>query len=96
MKEFTASDTAKRRGIDNNPGLEHVGAALELFEHIVQPIRDHFGTSIFLSSGYRSHALNKAIGGSQTSQHSKGEAVDIDMDGTAILMHKYLTTSKIT
>ena len=81
MKEFTASDTAKRRGIDNNPGLEHAEAALELFEHIVQPIRDHFGTSIFLSSGYRSHALNKAIGGSQTSQHSKGEAVDIDMDG---------------
>lgn len=81
MKEFTASDTAKRRGIDNNPGLEHAEAALELFENIVQPIRDHFGTSIFLSSGYRSYELNKAIGGSQTSQHSKGEAVDIDMDG---------------
>jgi len=80
MKEFTASNTAKRKGIDNNPGLEHAEAALELFENIVQPIRDHFGTSIFLSSGYRSHALNKAIGGSQTSQHSKGEAVDIDMD----------------
>lgn len=80
MQEFTRSDTAKRRGIDNNPSLEHAEAALELFEHIVQPIRDHFGTSIFLSSGYRSHALNKAIGGSQTSQHSKGEAVDIDMD----------------
>lgn len=80
MQEFTRSDTAKRRGIDNNPSLEHAEAALELFEHIVQPIRDYFGTSIFLSSGYRSHALNKAIGGSQTSQHSKGEAVDIDMD----------------
>jgi zinc D-Ala-D-Ala carboxypeptidase len=81
MKEFTASDTAKRRGIDNNPGLKHAEAALELFANIVQPIRDHFGTSIFLSSGYRSYELNKAIGGSQTSQHSKGEAVDIDMDG---------------
>ena len=80
MQEFTRSDTAKRKGIDNNPSLEHAEAALELFEHIVQPIREHFGTSIFLSSGYRSHALNKAIGGSQTSQHSKGEAVDIDMD----------------
>jgi len=81
MKEFVASNTAKRKGIDNNPSLEHAEAALELFANIVQPIRDHFGTSIFLSSGYRSHALNKAIGGSQTSQHSKGEAVDIDMDG---------------
>ena len=80
MKEFVASSTAKRRGIDNNPSLQHAEAALELFENIVQPIRDHFGTSIFLSSGYRSDALNKAIGGSKTSQHSKGEAVDIDMD----------------
>ena len=80
MKEFVASNTAKRKGIDNNPSLEHAEAALELFENIVQPIRDHFGTSIFLSSGYRSYELNKAIGGSQTSQHSKGEAVDIDMD----------------
>ena len=80
MKEFVASNTAKRKGIDNNPNLHHAEAAIELFENIVQPIREHFGTSIFLSSGYRSHALNKAIGGSQTSQHSKGEAVDIDMD----------------
>ena len=80
MKEFTASNTAKRKGINNNPSLQHAEAALELFENIVQPIRDHFGTSIFLSSGYRSDALNKAIGGSKTSQHSKGEAVDIDMD----------------
>jgi len=80
MKEFVASNTAKRKGIDNNPSLEHAEAALELFKNIVQPIRDHFGTSIFLSSGYRSYELNKAIGGSQTSQHSKGEAVDIDMD----------------
>jgi zinc D-Ala-D-Ala carboxypeptidase len=80
MKEFIASSTAKRKGIDNSPSLEHAEAALELFENIVQPIRDHFGTSIFLSSGYRSYELNKAIRGSQTSQHSKGEAVDIDMD----------------
>lgn len=80
MKEFVASNTAKRKGIDNNPSLEHAEAAIELFENIVQPIREHFGTSIFLSSGYRSYELNKAIGGSQTSQHSKGEAVDIDMD----------------
>ena len=80
LAEFTNSDTAKRRGINNNPTLEHCEAAMELAENIFQPIREHFGVPIFVSSGYRSAALNKAIGGSATSQHSKGEAIDIDMD----------------
>jgi len=80
LAEFTRSDTAKRKGIDNNPTLEHCEAAMALAENIFQPIREHFDVPIFVSSGYRSAALNKAIGGSQTSQHSKGEAIDIDMD----------------
>lgn len=80
LGEFTRSQTAKRRGIDNTPEGEHLEAAKELAENIFQPIREHFGTPIFLSSGYRSDALNEAIGGSKTSQHSKGEAIDIDMD----------------
>lgn len=80
LQEFTRSDTAKRKGIDNNPTLEHCEAAIALAENIFQPIREHFAVPIFVSSGYRSAALNKAIGGSATSQHSKGEAIDIDMD----------------
>lgn len=80
LGEFTNSQTAKRRGIDNTPGIDHLEAAKELAENVFQPIRDHFGTPIYISSGYRSKALNEAIGGSQTSQHSKGEAIDIDMD----------------
>jgi hypothetical protein len=55
-----------------------------LAQHIFQPIREHFGKPIHVSSGYRSKDLNKAIGGSQTSQHSKGQAMDIDMDGSDI------------
>lgn len=81
VAEFSASNTAKRRGIDNTPKDVHLEAAKELAKHIFQPIRDHFGCPIWLSSGYRSAALNKAIGGSKTSQHCKGEAMDIDMDG---------------
>jgi len=81
LAEFTRSSTAKRRGIDNNPDGDHLEAAKQLAENIFQPIREHFGKAIFISSGYRSDALNKAIGGSTTSQHSKGEAIDIDMDG---------------
>jgi hypothetical protein len=81
LAEFTRSQTAKRRGIDNTPDGDHLEAAKKLAENIFQPIREHFGKAIFISSGYRSEALNKAIGGSITSQHSKGEAIDIDMDG---------------
>jgi hypothetical protein len=51
---------------------------------IFQPIREHFNRPILISSGYRSKALNDAIGGSKTSQHSIGEAIDIDMDGTTL------------
>ena len=80
LGEFTNSQTAKRRGIDNTPKGNHLEAAKELAENIFQPIRDYFGKPIFISSGYRSQALNEAIGGSKTSQHSKGEAIDIDMD----------------
>lgn len=81
VAEFSASNTAKRKGIDNTPKDVHLEAAKELAKHIFQPIREHFGKPIWLSSGYRSEALNKAIGGSKTSQHCKGEAMDIDMDG---------------
>ena len=80
LGEFTNSQTAKRRGIDNTPTAKHLEAAKALAENVFQPIREHFGVPIFVSSGYRSDALNKAIGGSKTSQHSKGEAIDIDMD----------------
>jgi hypothetical protein len=52
--------------------------------NIFQPIRDHFKAPIHISSGYRSLALNKAIKGVTSSQHCSGEAMDIDMDGTAI------------
>jgi len=81
VTEFSNSTTAKRKGIDNTPKNSHLEAAKQLAENIFQPIRDHFGKPIWLSSGYRSKLLNEAIGGSKTSQHCKGEAIDIDMDG---------------
>jgi zinc D-Ala-D-Ala carboxypeptidase len=80
LKEFTKSSTATRLGIDNTPKDEHLVAAKELFENCVQKVREHWGITR-LSSGYRSPALNEAIGGSKTSQHSKGQAVDFECDG---------------
>ena len=82
LSEYTKSQTAIRKGIDNTPGDEHLEAAKALFKNVVQPVRDHYGPTI-ITSGYRSAALNEAIGGSSTSQHSKGEAVDLEVPGVA-------------
>jgi hypothetical protein len=84
LAEVTRSETAKRRGISNMPTPEHIENFKKLAINIFQPIREHFGKPIIISSGYRSAELNKAIGGSLSSQHSSGEAIDIDMDGTDI------------
>ena len=81
LSETTKSNTAIRRGIDNTPTDAHIENLKYLAEKVFQPIRDHFGSSIFVSSGYRSKALNEAIGGSQRSFHSHGCALDLDMDG---------------
>jgi len=84
LAEMVNSATAKRLGIDNSPTAEHIENMKFLAVKVFQPIRNHFGVPIFISSGYRSEKLNKAIKGSLTSQHSKGQAMDIDMDNTTI------------
>jgi hypothetical protein len=84
LAEVTRSETAKRKGISNMPTPEHLENFKKLAENVFQPIREHFGVPIHISSGYRSKALNTAVGGSLSSQHCTGEAIDIDMDGTSI------------
>jgi hypothetical protein len=83
LSEVIRSDSAKRNGISNMPTGEHIANFMLLAEKIFEPIREHFGVPIHISSGYRSKELNAKIGGSATSQHCKGQAVDIDMDNSA-------------
>jgi len=83
LSEVIRSETAKRLGISNMPTLEHIENFKKLAENIFEPIRNNFRVPIHLSSGYRSFELNKKIKGSATSQHCKGEAIDIDMDGSS-------------
>lgn len=84
LAEVSRSETAKRKGINNTPSGEHLENFKKLAENIFEPIREHFGVPIHISSGYRSKELNAAVGGSSSSQHCQGEAIDIDMDGTSI------------
>ena len=81
LAELTRSQTAKRNGIDNTPTAEHLENFKIIAEMVFEPIRVHFNTPIFISSGYRSKELNSFIKGSPNSQHCKGQAIDIDMDG---------------
>ena len=85
LAEVTRSDSAKRKGISNQPTPEHIENFKKLAEKVFEPVREHFGVPIHISSGYRSKALNTAIGGSLTSQHCQGEAIDIDMDGSGVV-----------
>jgi hypothetical protein len=82
LAEVSRSETAKRKGINNTPSGEHLENFKKLAENIFEPIREHFGVPIHISSGYRSKELNAAIGGSSSSQHCSAEAIDIDMDGS--------------
>ena len=84
LSEVTRSESAKRHGISNQPTPEHIENFKLLAEKIFQPIREHFNVPIRISSGYRSKELNAKIGGSASSQHCKGQAIDIDQDGTSI------------
>ncbi len=80
LEEFTVSQTAKRRGIRNKASAIVISNLAGLCKHVLEPIRESFGP-VIVSSGYRSPKLNKAIGGSATSQHCKGQAADIFVPG---------------
>ena len=77
LEEFEKSDTAQRKGIDNSIPADLIPNLKALCENVLQPLRDAVGVPVKISSGYRCPALNKAVKGSATSQHMKGEAADI-------------------
>ena len=76
--EAIHSNTAKRKNIDNTPNETQVEAMKLLAEKVFEPLREWVGGPIKVNSFFRSEALNEAIGGSGTSQHCKGQAIDID------------------
>lgn len=84
LAEVIRSESAKRNGISNMPTPEHIENFKLLAEAIFEPTRSYFNVPIRISSGYRSKELNSLIKGSSSSQHCKGQAIDIDMDGTSI------------
>ena len=80
LEEFTRSSNAKARGIDNTVPLQFIPSLRNLCEKVLEPLRERVKEPVIISSGYRCPALNRAVGGSNTSQHMKGEACDIYME----------------
>lgn len=77
LEEMTLSQTATRKGLDNTPPPEESKNLKALCVKLLEPIRALAGNPVVVSSGYRSPAVNKAIGGAKNSQHVRGEAADI-------------------
>ena len=85
LMELIKSEAATRLDIDNTPSEEQIESLRLLCENILQPVRDHFGKPVKISSGFRCAELNSspAVGGSKTSDHCKGQAVDFEIDGVS-------------
>lgn len=88
MKHFTIdelcrSDTARSRGIGNTPAEEVRVNLTALVDNVLDPLREWYGKPIYVNSGYRCPALNKAVGGVANSQHLTGQAADIDVNDRA-------------
>ena len=78
IEELCHSDTADRLGIVNEPTYTQLVAMRRLIDKVLDPVRELYGAPIYINSGFRCEALNKAVKGASTSQHKKGEAADID------------------
>lgn len=80
LEEFISSPTAHRLRIDNSPSEEVVANITALVTKLLQPLRTLYGKPIVINSGYRSPALNEAVGGVPTSDHQRGCAADCKVD----------------
>ncbi len=83
IDELTRSTEARVRHIDNTPPPEAVAALTALVDNILDPLRRAWGRPVTVTSGYRCHALNRAVGGSPTSHHLRGMAADITTGNNA-------------
>lgn len=95
IKELTRSDTAIRKGIDNTAPKEAQENLTSLVDNVLDPLREAWGKPITVTSGYRCPELNRAVGGSATSDHLKGRAADITAGSRAQNKELFMLVQKL-
>ena len=81
LAEMTKSETALRHDLENTPNEQEISAMKLLAEKVLQPVRDHFGKGVKVNSGFRNQDVNQKVGGSRNSDHTRGQACDIEIPG---------------
>jgi zinc D-Ala-D-Ala carboxypeptidase len=81
LEEMTKSETALRHDLENTPNEQEISAMKLLAEKVLQPVRDHFGKGVKVNSGFRNQDVNQKVGGSRNSDHTRGQACDIEIPG---------------
>ena len=81
LEELCASATAKARGIQNRPNAQQIISLVYLAAYVLEPLREAMHEPIPISSGFRCEQLNRAVGGVSNSQHMRGQAADLCING---------------
>ena len=83
LQELTVSNTAVKHGISNIPDQDQITNLILLCQFILQPIKEHFNKPVIINSGYRSPELCLLVNSTVTSQHTKGQAADFEINGVS-------------
>ena len=89
LKEFTKSQIAARNGINNTPHSGDVKNLENLCYEVLEPVRAKFDKPVIINSGFRCLEVNRLLGSSDSSQHTKGQAVDFEIAGVANIQVAY-------
>lgn len=84
MAEMTVSQEAARSGLKNVPDALQIESLRNLCKNVLEPLRGRVKRPVVVSSGFRSTTVNRRIGGSNTSQHCRGEAADFTIPGMSV------------
>ena len=96
LSELIKSDTAAKHNINNMPDINSLDCMLELIYYVLQPLREKLGKPVIVTSGYRNSEVNNLVGGAKNSQHTKGQAADITVNGmTAASLFEFIKNSGI-
>lgn len=96
MSELIYSETAIKNNINNMPDINSLDNMLNLIYYCLQPVRELLGAPMIITSGYRNPLVNRLVGGVNSSQHTKGQAVDFTVLGiTPNQIISIIKTSKI-